>query len=52
VYIGYWCRNLRKINHFEDQGVDGMIILKWNFLGTGMGDIDWIDLGGTGGGGF
>jgi len=27
----------------EDPGVDGRIILRWNF-GIGVGDMDWIDL--------
>jgi hypothetical protein len=28
----------------EEPGVDGRIILKWNFYGVGLGGIDWIDL--------
>jgi hypothetical protein len=26
---GIWLRNLREIDNLEDEGVDGMIILKW-----------------------
>jgi len=30
-------------NHLEDQGVDGTVILRWNFT-KWDGDMDWIDL--------
>jgi hypothetical protein len=49
VYIGFWCGNLREIDHLEDPGVDGRIILSWNFR-KWDGDIDGIYLVGTGGG--
>ena len=28
---GFWCENLRKMDHLEIPGVDGRIILKWIF---------------------
>jgi hypothetical protein len=31
VYTGFWWRNLRERDDLEDQGVDGMIILRWIF---------------------
>jgi len=31
VYTGFWWGNLREGDHFEDPGVDGMIILIWMF---------------------
>jgi hypothetical protein len=31
VYTGFWWGNLRDREHLEDAGVDGSIILKWNF---------------------
>jgi len=36
-------RNLRNRDHFEDQGVDGRIILNWIFR-KWDGGMDWIDL--------
>jgi hypothetical protein len=29
VHTGFWWRNLRERDHFEDPGVDGRIVLKW-----------------------
>jgi hypothetical protein len=31
VYTGLWWGNLREIEHLEDPGVDGRIILGWIF---------------------
>ena len=31
TYTGFWWRNLRETDHLEDPGVDGRIILIWNF---------------------
>jgi hypothetical protein len=32
VHTGFWWGNLRKGDYFENLGVDGRIILKWNFV--------------------
>jgi hypothetical protein len=29
VYTGFWWVNMREIDHLEDPGVDGRIILRW-----------------------
>ena len=39
VHTGFWWGNLRERDHLEDQGINGMIILKWIFK-----NMDWIDL--------
>jgi hypothetical protein len=31
VCTGFWWGNLNKVDHLEDPGVDGKIILRWNF---------------------
>jgi hypothetical protein len=31
MHTGFWWENLREIDHLEDQGVDGRIILSWIF---------------------
>jgi hypothetical protein len=31
VYTSFWWENLREIDHLEDPGVDGKIILRWIF---------------------
>jgi hypothetical protein len=44
VYTGIWWGNLRETDHFEDQGVDGRITLRWISRNWDMGGMDWIDL--------
>jgi hypothetical protein len=52
VYTGLWWGNLRERDHFQDQGIDGRIILSWIFrkwdVGARTGSI-WLRTG-TGGG--
>jgi len=31
VHTGFWWGNLREIDHLEDPGIDGRIILTWIF---------------------
>jgi len=31
AYTGFWCENLREIDHLGDPSVDGRIILRWIF---------------------
>ena len=31
VYTGFWWANLREVDHLEDPGIDGRIILRWIF---------------------
>ena len=40
MYTEFWSGNLRQVDHLNDSGVDGRIILKLK-VGWGM---DWIDL--------
>ena len=47
-----WCKNLRDIDHTEDQGVEGSIILKWILkreFGRAWTGLLWLWTG-TGGG--
>jgi hypothetical protein len=43
VHSGFWWGNLKERDHFEEAGVDGVIILN-GISGDGMGGVDWIDL--------
>jgi hypothetical protein len=36
--------NLKGIDHLEDMGVDGKIILEWILRETGREILDWIQL--------
>jgi hypothetical protein len=29
VYTGFWWENVREIDHFEDPGLEGRILLRW-----------------------
>jgi hypothetical protein len=31
VYTGFWWKDLRERDHFEDTGLGGRVILKWYF---------------------
>ena len=43
MHTGFWWGNLRELDHLEDRGIDGRIILKW-ILEKGVCGMDWIDL--------
>jgi hypothetical protein len=51
-YTGFWWANLRERGYFGDAGIDGRIILKWDFrecdVGVWIGSR-WLRIG-TGGG--
>jgi hypothetical protein len=40
---GVWCGNVKKMDHMDHLGLDGMIILKW-ILKKRDGGMDSIDL--------
>ena len=43
VQKGFWSGDPREIDHLEDLGIDGRIILRW-FFRKWEGGVDWIDL--------
>ena len=52
MHIGFWWGNLRKGDHLEYPGLDGRIILQWNFRALNGGawtGFIWLRIG-TGGG--
>ena len=52
VYTRFWWGNLRKIDHLEDPGIDGRIILTWIFrkwdVEAWTGSV-WLRIGTVGG---
>jgi len=44
VHTGFWCGNLREIDHLQDLDVDMRIILKHTFKKSDGGGMDWIDM--------
>ena len=48
AYTGFWCGNLREIDHLGDPGVDGTIILRWMFKKNNVGvrtRSSWLRIG-------
>jgi len=43
VHAGFWWGDLREIDHLEDVGINGTIVLNLIFKNWD-GDMDWIDL--------
>jgi hypothetical protein len=43
TYTGFWWGNLREIDHLDDPGVNGRIILRWIFRKWDV-RTDWIEL--------
>ena len=43
MHTGFWWGNVKEVDHLEDLGIGGRIILKWIFEQWG-GGIDRIDL--------
>jgi hypothetical protein len=43
VHIRYWWESWKESDYYEDQEVDGWIVLRWD-LEILLGYVDWIDL--------
>ena len=43
MHAGFWWGDLREIDHLEDVGINGTIVLNLIFKNWD-GDMDWIDL--------
>jgi len=51
-YTGLWWGNLRERHHLGDPGIDGRILLRWNYRKWDVGvrtGLSWLRIG-TGGG--
>jgi hypothetical protein len=51
MLTGFWSGNLREIDHLEDPGVYGRIILKWIFRDWDVGtwtESSWLGIGSGG----
>jgi len=44
VCSGVWWGNLWERDHLEDTGVDGRLLLRWNFRKWRYGGVDWIEM--------
>jgi hypothetical protein len=42
MYTDLWSEYLKGRNNLENQDVDGMLILKWNFKYIGLEVLGWI----------
>ena len=36
MFLGFWWRNLREIDHLKDSGLEGSVKLRWISPGSGM----------------
>jgi hypothetical protein len=48
LHTGFWWGDLRKRDHFEDLGVDWIIILEWIFKkwdGEARAELIWVRIG-------